>query len=336
MIKLGIIGCGYWGPNLIRNFSQLKEAEVVWVCDLDESRLAYIKGLYPSLKTTEDYQEILKDREIEAICIATPVKTHYQIVKDALLAGKNVLVEKPFTLTSGEAQELIDISEEENLVLMVGHTFEYNEAVIKLKELMEKGELGRILYLYGERLNLGIFRDDVNVLWDLGAHDISILNYILKQEPIGISSQGMAHYQEGIEDTVFSLFSYPGEVKACLHLSWLDPLKVRKLTIVGDKKMAIFDDMDKAEPLKIYDRYAIKQPLAETSRSFKLIVHQGEVFAPKIKSTEPLQNECRHFLKCTRNGSRPRSDGHSGLAVIKILEAAQQSLKNKGKWVEIH
>ncbi len=334
--NIAVIGCGYWGPNLVRNFNQLNNSKVVWVCDLDQSRLDYIKELYPSVKITKDYQEIIQDREIDAACIATPVNSHFKIAKDALLGKKHVLIEKPITSNSKEAEELIRVAKENKRILMVGHTFEYNEAVNKLKDLVNKGELGRMLYVCMTRVNLGVFRDDVNVVWDLCPHDISILNYILNQNPISVVAHGNASYKEGIEDIAFVLLHYPQNIIAHLHVSWLDPCKIRRTVLVGDKKMVVYDDLNDVEPIKIYDKGIIKQPYYETFGDFKLLYNWGDIHSPKIKNIEPLRIECPHFLECIQKGLRPRSDGESGLKVVKVLEAAQQSLKNGGKLININ
>jgi len=307
----------------------------MYACDVDESRLEHISKLYPAVKLSKDYREILESKEVDAVCIATPTAAHFQIAKDALLHGKHVLVEKPMTLNSRQAQELIQTAADRNKILMVGHTFEYNAAVNRLKDLVQSGELGNILYVSMTRVNLGIFRDDVNVVWDLCPHDISILTYILKETPISITAQGGVHYKEGVEDVAFAILRYPDNLLAHIHVSWLDPRKARTVVVVGDKKMAIYDDLNDTEPIRIFDKHILKQPYYETFGEFKLLYHWGDVYSPKIDTVEPLRVECSHFIDCIEGKTIPRSDGASGLKVVQILEAVQESLQNGGRTVEL-
>jgi len=334
MIRLAVIGCGHWGPNLIRNFQQSGRASVQFVCDKDEERLGHIRKIYPGQRTCLDYREILGSPEVEAVYIATPTSSHFAIAKEALLAGKHVLVEKPMTLSSRDAGELISLANHQHRILMVGHTFEYNEAVRRLKEIIQQGELGKILYVSMTRVNLGIFRDDVNVVWDLCPHDISILNYLFAKNPLTVAAQGASHFREGVEDTAFAVLRYPEDLLVHIHASWLDPRKVRTIVVVGDKKMAVYDDLDDRAPLQIYDKRVTKQPYYETFGEFKLLYNWGDVLAPKIVGVEPLRVECAHFLDCVEHGQKPQSDGESGRKVVRILEAIQQSLKEGGRVVD--
>ena len=333
MIKVAVIGCGHWGPNLIRNFQQSGRASVQFVCDKDGDRLAHMRKLYPGVRTGSDYQEVLGSPDVEAVYIATPAASHFAIAKEALLAGKHVLVEKPMTLSSLQADELIELANQQQKVLMVGHTFEYNSAVRRLKEIIQQGELGKILYVSMTRVNLGIFRDDVNVVWDLCPHDISILNYLFRKNPLTVAAQGASHFKEGVEDTAFAVLRYPEDLLVHIHASWLDPRKVRTIVVVGDKKMAVYDDLDDRAPLQIYDKRIVKQPYYETFGEFKLLYNWGDVYAPKIAGVEPLKVECAHFLDCVEGKQKPQSDGNSGRKVVRILEAMQQSLKEGGRVV---
>lgn len=335
MIKVGVVGCGYWGPNLIRNFNGLENAEVVYICDLNEERLAHLKKTYPMIKSTTNYDDLLKDSSVDAICIATPVFTHFPLAKKALDHKKHVLIEKPLTSNSEDALKLINLSEKNSLKLMVGHTFEYAPAVRMIKELINKNTLGKIFYMSSTRVNLGLFQDDINVVWDLAPHDISIMNYLLDDRPVSVNANGSANYKKKIEDIAFVAVHYPNNVIAHLHLSWLDPCKIRKLTIVGDKKMVVYDDLNPEEPIKVYDKGVEKQPYYDTFGEFKLLYKFGDTYSPRIESSEPLKIECAHFIDCIKNGKEPGSSGHSGYHVVKTLEAAQISIENNGKSVPI-
>tara|TARA_Y100000294_G_scaffold39031_1_gene35191 strand:- start:637 stop:1653 length:1017 start_codon:yes stop_codon:yes gene_type:complete len=335
MIKIGVVGCGYWGPNLIRNFNGLEDVEVAYICDLNEDRLAHLKRTYPMIKSTTNYDDLLRETSLNAICIATPVFTHYLLAKKALEQKKHVLIEKPITSKSEDAIELINLAKKNNLKIMVGHTFEYAPAVRMLKEIINKNELGKIIYISSTRVNLGLFQDDINVVWDLAPHDISIINYLLEDSPVSINANGSANYKKKIEDVAFVAIRYPNDVIAHLHLSWLDPCKIRKLTIVGDKKMAVYDDLNAEEPIKIYDKGVEKQPYYDTFGEFKLLYKFGNTYSPKIENSEPLKIECSHFIDCIKNGKEPKSNGYSGYKVVQVLEAAQISISNDGKAVSI-
>lgn len=335
MTEIGLIGCGYWGPNLLRNFYELPGCSVVMVADIREERLAYVRRRYSSVETTKDHQDLLKDPDIDGIVIATPALTHYSLAKECLQSDKHVLVEKPLAMTSAQAMELIELAQQAGKVLMVSHTFEYNAAVRKLKEYVVNGELGDIYYVYSARLNLGKVRDDVNVMWSLAPHDVSILLYLLEATPVRVMAKGMVCIQEGIEDVVFMVLDFPNNVTAHIHVSWLDPSKVRRMTVVGSKKMIIYDDVSEMR-IRIYDKGItkgnIKEMLGEydTFGKFQLIQRAGDIHIPKIDFIEPLQLECAEFIECIEQGRSPLSDGYDGYRVVKVLEAAQRSLQNGG------
>ena len=324
-IKVGVIGCGYWGPNLIRNFVENRLSEVVIVADLREERLNYIKASYPQIITTQNYQDLFT-LNLDAVVIATPPATHYPLSLECLQHGLHVLVEKPITINSQHAEELIEVARAKELVLMVGHTFEYNVAVHTLKNLIDSGELGQIYYVDAARLNLGLFQRDLNVLWDLAPHDISILLYILNRAPISVSAHGMPFVFEGIQDVVYMNLVFPDNILAHIHVSWLDPCKVRRITVVGSKKMVVYNDVESLEKIKIYDKGVEKPPYTNTFGDFQCSYRYGDVIIPNIRFIEPLRQECQHFLDCISNHREPQSSGQKGLEVVKVLEAAQRSL----------
>lgn len=331
MIKIGVIGCGYWGPNLVRNFIACRTSDVKICCDKSQGRLRYIKGLHPNIEVTQDAEKLFRDPELDAIYIATPVATHYSLAKAALQSDKHVLVEKPITDNSRHAQELIDLASKRKRVLMAGHTFEYSPSVNAIKKILKSGKVGDILYISSARLNLGLFQKDINVIWDLAPHDVSILNYLLGSVPLYVESSGISHVRKGIEDVAMLSVGYRNKTMAFLHLSWLDPCKVRRFVIVGTKKMIVYDDLNPEEPIKIYDKGISKQPYYDTFGEFKLLYRFGDTHSPRVETTEPLKVECHHFLDCIKTGRTPRSDGRSGLNVVRVIEAAQRSLKNGGR-----
>lgn len=329
-LNVAVIGCGYWGPNLIRNFKQLPDCRMKVCCDLDRNKLERMKALYPYLKTTTDLQEILSDNTIDAVAIATPVYTHSEIGKLCLQHKKHVLIEKPMASTEDECIELIELAEKNRAVLMVGHTFEYAAAVNKTKEIIESGELGEIYYISCSRLNLGLFQPDINVIWDLAPHDISILLYLLNDFPVGVNASGKAHFRKDIEDVATITLNFSNGTIAFIHSSWLDPDKVRKMTIVGSKKMLVYDDISTNEKIKIYDKGVDAPPYYDSYAEFHYSYRYGDIYTPRINEYEPLRKECEHFLECIRKHKTPRSDGYSGLRVVSILEAANKSLRNNG------
>jgi len=328
-LRIGAIGCGYWGPNLIRNFVEIPGAVVVAVSDLQVEPMNRIRQRFPLIEhATRDYRDLF-DLELDAVVIATPPATHHAIARDCLEHGLHVLVEKPITLNSDDAIDLIRVAEANDRVLMVGHTFEYNPAVLKIKDLMDAGEIGQVYYIYSNRVNLGRVQRDVNVLWSIAPHDISILIYLLGALPLQVSARGATYLSEGIEDVVFITLAFPNNVLAHVHASWLDPGKVRRMTVVGSRKMVVYDDVDSEAKIKIYDKgvYRKGDPVFG---EFQFRLHSGDIFIPKIDMSEPLQVECQHFLDCIRTGQQPRSDGESGRRVVRVLEAAQESLVHGG------
>jgi predicted dehydrogenase len=329
MINIAVVGLGYWGPNLLRNFSQLSECKVKVCCDLSETILEQTQTQYPDVATTKNFDSVVDDPEIHAVVIATSAVTHYKLAKQAILKGKHVFVEKPLTLDVKQAAELVELADQKKTKLMVGHLMEYHPAIDILKDKFKKGELGDIYYLYSQRVNLGKIRQDENALWSLAPHDISIIMYLLEAEPESVSAQGKAYLQENVEDVVFVNLQFTGKVMAHIQLSWLDPHKIRRTTIVGSKKMAVFDDMDPTEVIRIYDK-GVKNDQSYKTFGESLGLRFGDITVPYVKMLEPLRLECQHFLDCIQNDKKPRSDGQDGLKVVKVLRAAQLSLNNGG------
>lgn len=326
-VRIGVIGAGYWGPNLIRNFVELQSSELVGVADLKEDRLNHIKASYPQVEVTSDYRDLF-NMGVDAIVIATPPATHYKIARDCLAHGRHVLVEKPITLRSVDAEDLINLSQQKKLTLMVGHTFEYNAAVRALRELVASGELGEIYYVDSARLNLGLFQNGLNVLWDLAPHDISILTYILNLDPISVSAQGMHCVFNHIHDVAYINVVFPNNILAHVHVSWLDPCKVRRVTVVGSRKMVVYNDLASVEKIKIYDKSVEVPEYTDTYAEFQCSYHYGDVLIPNIRFTEPLRLECQDFLDSIVNQTTPQSSAANGLKVVQVLEAAQNSLMN--------
>ncbi|MBU0995304.1 MAG: Gfo/Idh/MocA family oxidoreductase [Proteobacteria bacterium] len=335
MYNVGVIGCGYWGPNLIRNYTQLNRSRVKIVADLDRDRLSHMKKLYPSVETTIDYMNIINDPEINIVTIATPVSTHYKFASEALSAGKHVFVEKPIASSAKDAESLVNIAKKNHLKLMVGHTFIYTAAVKKMKEIVQSGELGDIYYINSQRLNLGLFQKDINVLWDLAPHDISIILYLLDQEPKWISAAGSSNINGFIEDVAVLTMKFNDKLIAFTQVSWLDPDKIRKMTVVGSKKMMVYDDVQPTEKIRIYDK-AVEMPKHyDTFAEFQYSYKYGDIIIPKIDGKEPLSTELSHFLDCIEQDLTPMSSGEKGLEVVKILEASDESLKNNSSLVEL-
>jgi predicted dehydrogenase len=327
MLNVGVIGCGYWGPNLIRNFSQLTECDVLNIADLNEKRLAHMKALYPGVEITTDYSAIINDPDIDAVAIATPVRSHYKFASEAIAAGKHVFVEKPLTASVEEAESLVALADRYNRKLMVGHTFEYTSAVRKMKEIIDSGELGEIYYINAQRLNLGLFQKDINVVWDLAPHDISIILYLLGREPEAVSTMGASHVNPSVEDVAVLTMHFPGDLIAFIQTSWLDPDKIRKMTVVGSRKMMVYDDVQPSEKIRIYDKGVEIPKHYDSFAEFHYSYKYGDIIIPRIEGTEPLRTQLSHFVDAIRRDIRPLSDGRSGLRVVKILEAAQRSLE---------
>jgi predicted dehydrogenase len=335
MIRIAVAGCGYWGPNLLRNFYSLTECRVTKVCDIDNSRLEHLKSLYPAVETCSDFDEIIKDANIDAVVIATPVQFHFEMAKSSLQAGKHTFLEKPMASSSRQCEQLIKIAEAKKLTLMVGHTFLYSEPVRKIKEIIQAGQLGEIQYISCRRLNLGLFQKDINVAWDLAPHDLSIVLYLMNEKPQSVNCQGKANINPNVEDVTNMTLDFAKKGFAIIHSSWLDPNKVREIVVVGKKKMLVYDDIEPNEKIRIYDKNVEIPPHYDTFAEFQYSYHYGDMHCPYMKLTEPLRIECQHFLDCIRNKSKPVSSGEDGLMVVKILEASTESLRNNGKKVFI-
>lgn len=335
MINIAVVGCGYWGPNLIRNFYSLPDVKVKKICDLDLNRLSYVKNLFNNIETTTDFSEIINDKEINAVAIATPVHLHYELAKKCLESGKHVLIEKPMASSSAQCSELIELADKKKLTIMVGHTFIYTTAVRKIKEIINKKDLGEIYYINSQRLNLGLFQKDINVAWDLAPHDISIIQHILNQKPESVNCQGKANVTKGIEDITNMTINFSSGGFATIQSSWLDPNKIRRMTFVGSKRMLVYDDNEPLEKIKIYDKRVETPPYYDSFVEFQYSYHYGDMYAPYLKQTEPLKVECQHFIDCIVNSSKSESSGIEGLMVVQILEAASESLKNGGKEIKI-
>ena len=323
-MRVGVVGLGYWGPNLARNFAAIEGCELAYCCDASEGARRRVAQMFPSANVTAELDELLEDPTLDAIALATPVPTHAQLAVTVLEAGKHCFVEKPLAQSVADAELAVAASQAAGRVLMVGHLLEYHPGVGKLKELTESGELGEIYYIYGNRLNLGKLRADENALWSLGAHDVSVVLYLAGEEPSDVSANGEAYVRDGVEDVVFCFMRFPSGLSAHLHLSWLDPHKERRFTVVGSRRMATFDDMDLERKLTIYDK-----GFDEDARGYgEYITRSGDIYSPRIPNAEPLRVECEHFVECIRTGARPRSDGASGLRVVRVLEALENSLQD--------
>lgn len=332
-VRLAQIGYGYWGPNLARNFHQLAGAELAYVVDGNPEALDRARRLY-GCRTADDPKTMLADPAVDAVVIATPARTHFTLAQDALRAGKHVFVEKPLAMSTAEARTLIDLAATRQRVLMVGHVFEYNPAVRYIKEAMEAGELGEIFYLYSRRVNLGRVQSDVNALWSIAPHDISIVLFLLGQLPEAVSCQGASCLNGIVEDVIFLTLHFPGDVLCHTHVSWLDPSKVRELTVVGSRKMIVYDDVSTEGKVRIYDKgvYRKGDPIYG---EFQYRLHSGDILIPRIDMREPLQLECAHFIDCIRNGQQPQTDGENGLRVVAVLTAGQRSLEQGGSKVRL-
>jgi predicted dehydrogenase len=331
---VGVIGCGYWGPNLLRNFAENESAELRWICDGDPSRLAAMGRRYPAAQTTTDYRQLLADPKLDSIAVVTPVATHFEIAKAALEAGKHVLVEKPLTATAREAEELNNIAECTQRTLMVDHTFVYTGAVRKMKEIVASGELGELLYFDSVRINLGLFQKDINVLWDLAPHDLSIMDYLIDRQPDGLSAIGSCHIEREIENIAYLIMHFSGDFIAHFHFNWLAPVKIRRTMIAGSSKMILYDDIEPTEKVRIYDKGVTTNrvgPDREADYQTLVSYRTGDVWAPKLDSTEALRHVVAEFLNSIRENRRPLTDGQAGLRVVRLLEAAQQSIKNGGQ-----
>jgi predicted dehydrogenase len=322
VVRVGVVGLGYWGPNLARNLAAIPGSELTWLCDRDEQALLRLQRSLPGARATGELQDVLEDPQLDAVVLATPVPTHAELAIAVAEAGKHCFVEKPLATNAADAERAVAAAAQAGKILMVGHLLEYHPAVARLKELIGADELGRLFYIYGNRLNLGKLREDENALWSLGAHDVSVALHLIGEEPEECLANGASYVREGVQDVVFCYLRFPSGIVAHLHLSWLDPHKERRITVVGSRRMATFDDMLIEGKLTIYDK-----GFDEDTRSWgEYIARSGDTFSPRIPNVEPLRIECEHFLQCVRTGATPRSDGHSGLRVVRVLEALQRSL----------
>ena len=341
MIGIGVVGVGYWGPNLIRNFAASDGCTLIGVADLDEGRLERIGDLYPKVTTTTRFQDLLDNDEIQGIVLATPADSHFEMAVRVLQAGKGVFVEKPLASSVTECEELVNLARQQKKVLMVGHTFEYNAAVKRVEEYIRNQELGEIYYIYSQRLNLGVVRRDVDAMWNLAPHDVSIALRWLGEMPVAVNAQGYTYLQEGVEDVVYLNLEFASGVAVHIHVSWLDPGKVRRMTVVGSRKMVVYDDASTEAKIQLFDKGIDRQHIDGSLGSFdsfgkfQLIQRAGDVLIPQIDFIEPLKVECAHFIECIVEGKTPVTDGENGLRVVKVLEAASQSLARGGSSVEI-
>ena len=336
VINVAVLGCGYWGPNLIRNFMSNSGCALQVVCDKKTERLSHMTKVYPGLKTTADFGDIIKNPDIDAIAIATPVSTHFDLARESLSSGKHTFIEKPMAASVAECEELIALAEKSQLTLMVGHTFIYSTPVRRIKEIIDCGDIGGLLYVSSQRLNLGLFQKDINVAWDLAPHDISIILYVMGQSPSSVNCQGKAHLNSGMEDVTNMSLNFPNGGFATIQNSWLDPSKVRRMTFVGSKRMILYDDNETLEKIKVYDKRVEVPPHYDTFAEFHYSYHYGDMHCPHLNQVEPLKVQCENFLDCIRTGDEPQSSGRDGLSVVQILEAASQSLKADGAKIDIN
>ena len=335
MLTMAVVGCGYWGPNLIRNFSSLSDCRIKYACDADASRLNHMKALYPHIEMVSDFEAVVRDPDVQAVAIATPVCSHYSMAKACLENGKHVFIEKPMAASTENCRDLIRTAEERDLQVMVGHTFIFSPSVRKIKEIIDRGALGEILYVSARRLNLGLFQKDINVTWDLAPHDLSIILYLLGQVPISVNCQGQAHLNAGIEDVTVMTLNFGKGKLAIIQSSWLDPNKVRDMTFVGSRRMLVYNDLEPNEKIKIFDKRVETPPYYDTFAEFHYSYHYGDVYSPYLKMHEPLKLECQNFIESILHGAPCESDGHYGLQVVRILEGASRSLKAGGAQVEL-
>lgn len=335
MVKIAVIGFGYWGPNLVRNFNSVSNCVVKTVCDKDTKRLEHLKSVYHDIETTCEFEKVISDPEISVIVIATPVRYHFEMAKRSLEAGKHTFIEKPMASSVDQCRELVSIAAKKKLTLMVGHTFIYSTPVQKIREIVRSGELGELYYISAKRLNLGLFQKDINVAWDLAPHDISIILHIADKLPVSVNCQGKAHINPDVEDVTNMTLNFSDSFLAVIQSSWLDPNKVRELTFVGSKKMLVYNDIEPNEKIKIYDKRVDAPPYYDSFAEFQYSYHYGDMHSPYIKMVEPLKVECEHFIDCIKTGRKPQTSGEEGLQVVRILEAAKQSLVQGGGEIKI-
>lgn len=334
-VSVAVIGTGHWGPNLVRNFNEDLRVDLKKICDVDTERANAVAAKYRDLKTTANIDDILTDSTIDAVVLCTPTATHFKIAKQCLEHGKHLFIEKPMATTSVECLDLINLAKEKKLKLMVGHVFLYNPAIQYIQKIIDNGDLGDVVYIYGKRVNLGPIRKDVNALWDLAPHDIAIFNYWLKSSPLTTHAVGIEYVNPPLHDVVFASLKYPKNIMVSLHVSWMDPRKIRQIVVVGTKRMVVFDDLDPVGPIHIYDKAVTRQSsnnhaLTDTIQAFKVVVQEGDLVIPKVASQEPLRNECKQFIDYLLDGTEPVSNGENGLAVVQVLESLTESLMSSG------
>jgi predicted dehydrogenase len=332
---IGVIGHGYWGPNLVRNFSEVRDARVGHVADLRQDQLARVAARYPAVTVSTDYRDLIADPRVDAVVVATPASTHFELAMAALRAGKHVLVEKPLAATSEQAARIVEEADHRRLVLMVGHTFVYTGAVMKMRELAAAGELGELYYYDSVRINLGLFQHDVNVLWDLAVHDLSIMDDVLGQHPVAVSATGIAHIPGEPENIAYMTMFFEQRLIAHVHANWLAPVKVRRTLLGGSRRMIVYDDLDTSEKIKVYDRGVSVNPSAENVYQMLVGYRTGDVWSPQLAVREALYTEALHFVECIEKNARPRTDGQAGLRVVRLLEAASESMASHGKLVTL-
>jgi predicted dehydrogenase len=330
LVKLGVIGCGYWGPNLIRNFRALAECRMKTICDVNPLRLKHLKTLYPDILGVLEWEEIVNSPDLDAVAIATPVRHHYEMAKASLAAGKHTFIEKPMAASSQQCEELIDLAKQMSRVLMVGHTFLYSPVVRRLKEILQAGDIGSVRYIGARRLNLGLFQQDINVVWDLAPHDLSVILYLMEEMPLTVNCQGSAHVNHAIEDVASTCLSFSNQRCAIMHHSWLEPRKVREMTIVGTRRMMVYDDVEMLEKIKVYDTRVDPPPHYDSFAEFQYSYHYGDIYIPRVEQEEPLKIECQHFIDCILRGETPLTCGRKGLELVRILEACSESLRRGG------
>jgi len=336
LINIAVIGCGYWGINYVRVFSEIADSKVLLVCDINEARLRVVRERYPLVGTTPNWEEALTNKWIDAIVVATNATSHFEVARQCLLSGKHVLVEKPLATTVADVEALIRSAEEGTRVLMVGHTFLYNAGIRKVKELMSTENFGKVYYLHATRTNMGPIRDDVNALWDLASHDVAIFNYLLDGQPEWVSAVGSHRLSKERHDIGFATLSYVGEIIANIHASWLDPNKVREVVVVGSKRRLVFDDLNNIERVRIFEKGVSPAELeADSFGEFRLLVREGDIISPRVETSEPLRNQASHFLECIRNGKQPFTDGKNGLEVVRTMSAIDESLRQNGAPVKV-
>ena len=333
MLNIGVVGYGYWGPNIVRNFSSIPGAKVVSVCDLESRALSQVARNYPDMKVTQDSNDILTSPDIDAVAVITPVSTHFEIAKKAILNGKHIFVEKPFTATIAQAEELIELAEQRNLTIMVDHTFLFTGSVRKIKEYIDADILGGLYYFDSTRINLGLFQRDVNVIWDLAPHDLSIMNYLVNRSPVAVAATGLSHFDNDIENVAYITIYFPGNLIAHFNLSWISPVKIRTTLIGGQKKMIVWNDLAADEKIRVYDRGVenTQQLSKENEHTMRTSYRTGDMWSPRVEETEALRCEAEYFVECVNTNQRPFNDGVAGLDVVRILQATERSIKMGGE-----